>query len=96
MFYRAAIWNFVLQYPIIFAKAPRDPEKYKQMEESYEFLNKFLENQDFVAGDNLTIADLSIIACVSTAKVTVSCNGKRCSCNVNIWMNNTSEVSNFI
>jgi len=56
-------------YPIMFAKAPADPEKYKKMEESYEFLNKFLENQDFVAGDNLTIADLAIIASVSTAEV---------------------------
>jgi len=73
-----------LQYPIIFAKAPADPEKYKKMEESYEFLNKFLENQDFVAGDNLTIADLAIIASVSTAEVTVLCNRKRCFCNVNL------------
>jgi glutathione S-transferase len=54
----------------MFAKAPSDPEKYKKMEESYEWLNKFLENQKFVAGDNLTIADLSIIASVSTAEVT--------------------------
>jgi glutathione S-transferase len=67
----------------MFAKAPSDPEKYKKMEESYEFLNKFLENQDFVAGDNLTIADLAIIASVSTAEVTVPCNRQRRSCNVN-------------
>lgn len=58
----------------MFAKAPSDPEKYKKMEESYELLNKFLEDQDFVAGDNLTIADLSIISSVSTAEVTVPCN----------------------
>jgi glutathione S-transferase len=56
-------------YPIMFAKASADPEKYKKLEESYEFLNKFLENQDFVAGDNLTIADLAIIASVSTAEI---------------------------
>jgi len=56
-------------YPIMFAKASADPEKYKKMEESYEFLNTFLENQDFVAGDNLTIADLAIIASVSTAEI---------------------------
>jgi glutathione S-transferase len=58
----------------MFAKAPADPEKLKKIEESYEFLNKFLENQDFVAGDNLTIADLAIISTVSTAEVTVLCN----------------------
>jgi len=56
-------------YPIMFAKTPADPEKYKKVEESYEFLNKFLENQDFVAGDNLTLADLAIIASVSTAEI---------------------------
>jgi len=67
----------------MFAKTPADPEKYKKVEESYEFLNKFLENQDFVAGDNLTLADLAIIASVSTAEVTVLCNRKRCFCNVN-------------
>jgi glutathione S-transferase len=54
----------------MFAKAPSDPEKFKKIEESYEWLNKFLENQKFVAGANLTIADLSIIASVSTAEVT--------------------------
>lgn len=72
----------------MFAKAPSDPEKFKKMEESYEFLNKFLENQDFVAGDTLTIADLSIIASVSTAEVTVPCNRQRCLCNDNFQMNN--------
>jgi glutathione S-transferase len=55
----------------MFAKAPADPEKMKKIEESYELLDKFLENQDFVAGDSLTIADLSIISSVSTAEVTV-------------------------
>jgi glutathione S-transferase len=54
----------------MFAKAPSDPEKFKKIEESYEWLNKFLENQDFVAGDTLTIADLSIMTSVSTIKVT--------------------------
>jgi glutathione S-transferase len=83
VFHRAATLNFVLQYPIMFAKAPGDPEKMKKLEESYEYLNKFLENQDFVAGDNLTVADLSIISTVSTAEVTVLYNRQKCFCNVN-------------
>lgn len=62
----------MLQYPIMFAKAPGDPEKMKKIEESFQFLDKFLEGHDFVAGNNLTIADLSIISTVSTAEVNSS------------------------
>lgn len=53
----------------MFAKAPGDPEKMKKIEEAFQFLDKFLEENDFVAGSNLTIADLSIITTVSTAEV---------------------------
>lgn len=56
-------------YPIMFAKAPGDPEKMKKIEEAFQFLDKFLEGHNFVAGSNLTIADLSIIATVSTAEI---------------------------
>ncbi|KDR06628.1 glutathione S-transferase 1-1-like [Zootermopsis nevadensis] len=56
-------------YPIMFAKATGDPEKFKKIEESYNFLDKFLDGQDFVAGNNLTIADIAIISSVSTADI---------------------------
>nr|AFK49803.1 glutathione s-transferase d1 [Cryptocercus punctulatus] len=56
-------------YPIMFAKQAADPEKLKKVEEAFQFLDKFLEGQDFVAGNKLTIADLSIIASVSTAEI---------------------------
>jgi glutathione S-transferase len=55
----------------MFAKAPADPEKLKKIEESYQFLDTFLDGQDFVAGSSLTIADLAIISSVSTAEVCV-------------------------
>lgn len=58
-----------LQYPIMFAKAPADPEKMKKLEEAFQFLDKFLDGQDFVAGNSLTIADLAVISSVSTAEV---------------------------
>jgi glutathione S-transferase len=57
----------------MFAKAPADPEKMKKIEEGFQFLDKFLENHDFVAGSNLTIADLSLICTVSTAEVILPC-----------------------
>lgn len=53
-------------YPQVLAKAPADPEKLKKVEEALGFLNTFLEGQKYVAGDSLTIADLSILATVST------------------------------
>jgi glutathione S-transferase len=63
----------LLQYPIMFAKAQPDPEKLKKIEEAFEFLDKFLDEHDFAAGSSLTIADLSLIATVSTAQVILPC-----------------------
>uniref|UniRef100_U5EU81 glutathione transferase n=1 Tax=Corethrella appendiculata TaxID=1370023 RepID=U5EU81_9DIPT len=56
-------------YPQIFAKAPANPDNLKKMEEGVEFLNTFLEGKSFVAGDNLTVADLSILATISSYEV---------------------------
>lgn len=56
-------------YPQIFAKAPADPEKFKKIETAFDFLNTFLEGHAYVAGDNLTLADLAILSTVSTFEV---------------------------
>lgn len=56
-------------YPQIFAKAPADPEKMKKMEEAFGFLEIFLTGQDFAAGDSLTLADIALVATVSTYEV---------------------------
>lgn len=53
-------------YPQIWQKAPADPEKLKKMEEGLGFLNTFLEGETYVAGNEMTIADLSILATIST------------------------------
>lgn len=53
-------------YPQIFAKAPADPEKFKKMEEAFEFLNTFLGSSKYAAGEKLTVADISLIATVSS------------------------------
>lgn len=53
-------------YPQFKLNAPADPEKFKKLEEGIGFLNTFLEGQTYVAGDHLTIADLSIFATIST------------------------------
>lgn len=56
-------------YPQIFAKAPADAEKFKKIEEAFGFLNTFLEKSKYVAGDHLTIADISLLATVSSFEV---------------------------
>ncbi|XP_046830257.1 uncharacterized protein LOC124429260 [Vespa crabro] len=52
-------------YPTIFAGAPKDQTKYEKLEKVLEFLDKFLENETYVAGKNMTIADHSIAVTVS-------------------------------
>ncbi|CRL07087.1 CLUMA_CG020086, isoform A [Clunio marinus] len=53
-------------YPQLFAKAPADPEKFKKMEEAMAFLNTFLEKSKYSACDHLTVADISLVATVSS------------------------------
>lgn len=56
-------------YPQLFAKQPADPEKFKKMEAAFEFLNTFLEKSKYAAGETLTLADISLIATVSSYEV---------------------------
>ncbi|XP_055903551.1 glutathione S-transferase D1-like [Eupeodes corollae] len=56
-------------YPQIFAKAPADPEKFKKMEEAFGFLEIFLSGQQYAAGESLTLADIALVATVSTYEV---------------------------
>lgn len=44
-------------------------DKRKQIFEAFGFMEKFLEGRKWFAGDNLTLADLSILA--SVASITV-------------------------
>lgn len=53
-------------YPQALHKQPADPEKYKKLEEGVGFLDTALEGQKYAVGDNLTIADLTLIATIAT------------------------------
>ncbi|XP_025155340.1 glutathione S-transferase 1-1, partial [Harpegnathos saltator] len=46
-----------------------DPAKFEKMTDAFQILNTILEGQDYVAGPNLTVADFSLIASVTTAEV---------------------------
>lgn len=56
-------------YPQIFAKAPADPEKFKAMEAALGFFNTFLEGNKYAAGNELTVADISLVATISSYDV---------------------------
>jgi len=56
-------------YPQIFAKAAANPDLLKKLEDAVGFLDKFLENSTYVAGETLTLADISLVATVSTLDV---------------------------
>lgn len=56
-------------YPQVFAKQPADPEKFKAMETAMGFFNTFLEGNKYAAGNNLTVADISLVATVSSYDV---------------------------
>ncbi|CAH2085189.1 unnamed protein product [Euphydryas editha] len=53
-------------YPQVFGNAPADKDKLAKVEDALQLLDTFLEGQKYVAGPNLTVADLSIIAGVSS------------------------------
>lgn len=51
---------------MVFRKAPEDPEKKAKFEEAVKLLEYFLEGQEFVVGNHLTLADVSLVATIAT------------------------------
>ncbi|KAH8246897.1 hypothetical protein KR032_002989, partial [Drosophila birchii] len=59
--------SFVMYYyPIFRAGQPPNADNFKKIEAAFGFLNTFLEGQEYVAGDHLTLADIAILSSVST------------------------------
>jgi len=56
-------------YPTMFANTSPDPEKLKKVEEVLGYVELFLKD-GFIAGSNLTIADFSMAAVLSTIEAT--------------------------
>ncbi|XP_061392579.1 LOW QUALITY PROTEIN: glutathione S-transferase 2-like [Musca vetustissima] len=56
-------------YPQFRENKPADPELFKKFETALEFLNTFLSQSKYAAGDCLTLADLALLASVSTFDV---------------------------
>jgi glutathione S-transferase len=59
-----------MQYPIwIGASTVIDAEAKSKLYEAFEWLDSYLEQNDWFVGETVTIADLSILATLSTAVV---------------------------
>lgn len=48
-----------------------DPIQYEKMKDAFQILDMFLNEQDYIAGCNLTIADLALVASVTQAEVII-------------------------
>lgn len=57
-------------YPQLVLNEKPDAEKFKLLEEAVELLDVFLEENNFVAGDKMTIADFAIAVTVSVIELT--------------------------
>lgn len=55
--------------PQIWQNKSADPELYRNLEIAVEFLNAFLGESDYVAGDTMTLADLALLATISTIEM---------------------------
>lgn len=53
----------------MFGGAPFDEEKKKKLDEALGFLDTYLQGSKYAAGDNITIADFSLTASLSTIEV---------------------------
>lgn len=56
-------------YPTIFAKQPANPDNFKKMEDAFAFFEIFLDGHKWAAGEALTVADIALVATVSTYDV---------------------------
>ncbi|XP_037728775.1 glutathione S-transferase D2 isoform X2 [Drosophila subpulchrella] len=78
-------------YPLFHTGKPGTEEDLKKIETSFGFLDTFLEGREYVAGDQLTVADIAILATVSTFDIVKFDFSKYA--NVTRWYANAKEVT---
>ncbi|KAH8306487.1 hypothetical protein KR018_012675, partial [Drosophila ironensis] len=78
-------------YPLFRTGQLGSDEDLKKIETTFGFLNTFLEGQTYVAGDHLTVADIALVATVSTFEVIEFAISKYP--NVEKWYQNAKKVT---
>nr|ABV82355.1 IP20147p [Drosophila melanogaster] len=78
-------------YPLFRTGKPGSDEDLKRIETAFGFLDTFLEGQEYVAGDQLTVADIAILSTVSTFEVSEFDFSKYS--NVSRWYDNAKKVT---
>lgn len=68
---------------MIFAGAEYNEDAAAKLNEALDWLNTMLEGKAFVAGDNLTVADISMIVVFSNLEV---CNEIENNCTVSLYI----------
>jgi len=53
-------------YPQVFGGAPPNPEKLADLKKSLTYVETFLGDKKYLTGDQMTLADLSLVASIST------------------------------
>lgn len=59
---------FDYMVPVVFRGERPSEDQWKKVEEAFGFLEKFLEGQEWVAGDNITIADYALAVTTSNGE----------------------------
>jgi len=59
----------ISQYPWIFAGVPKSDDKEKKIHDALAFLEIFLGSSAWAAGDSVTVADIALVASISTFEV---------------------------
>lgn len=84
--------KFKFQLPIIWHQTDElDPDGVRASQEALEMLNNFLRSHAWVAGDQFTIADLSIAANASALNLIVPIDTNRYSL-VAKWLSNVEQI----
>ncbi|XP_072942788.1 glutathione S-transferase 1-like [Epargyreus clarus] len=71
-----------------------DEKKTADVEEAYGFLEKYLESSPFLAGEQLTLADISCVTTVSSLNVVVPIDAKFIK--LQEWVNNLKSQSWYV
>jgi glutathionyl-hydroquinone reductase len=59
----------IVQIIPLILRIPANEEKVKQIEQAFEYLDQFVEGENYVAGKSITVADIVLLTSVSNFSV---------------------------